>query len=215
VRLPGERFIAVDAKVSFNAYLEGAEAKTDEARAACLDRHAAALRAHVRTLSARDYAQAVTGDVDLVVLFLPGDPFLSAAFERDPDLQTDALRSRVLLATPTTLLALLRTVAIYWQQKSLTENAERIADVARELYDRTVVFGEHLSRIGKGLEGAVEAYNRASGSFTRRVLPMRRQLEDMKVTESPSRDVPEPLEVAPRDLADRVESEDDRVGRLF
>lgn len=217
VRLPGERFLAVDAKVPFNAYMDAMEAATPEARDAALDRHVQALRTHVRALAARDYAQNVKGDVDLVVLFLPGDPFLSAAFERAPDLQVEALRARVLLATPTTLLALLRTVAIYWQQKSLAENAERIAEVARAIYERTTVFSEHLARVGKGLESAVDAYNRAQGSFVRRLLPMHRQLEELKAAEGASRSMesPTPVEIAPRDLEERVEQEDDRIGRLF
>jgi DNA recombination protein RmuC len=229
VRLPGERFIAVDAKVPFNAYMEAAEARTDAERAVALDRHVSALRVHVRTLAARDYAANVEGNVDLVVLFLPGDPFLSAAFERAPELQTEALRSRVLLATPTTLLALLRTVAIYWQQKSLAENAEKIAEVANTLYQRTVKFGEHLARVGRGLETAVEAYNRATGSFERRLVPMRRQLEELKVAEeTPGIDSPPQVEVTPRRLsepggepaqarkaADRAEEEDERRGRLL
>jgi DNA recombination protein RmuC len=217
VRLPGERFLAVDAKVPFNAYMDANEAVTEEARDAALDRHVQALRNHVRTLAARDYAQNVKGDVDLVVLFLPGDPFLSAAFERDPELQVESLRSRVLLATPTTLLALLRTVAIYWQQKSLAENAEKIAEVARTLYDRSAVFSEHLGKVGKGLKAAVEAYNDAEGSFMRRLLPMHRQLEELKAAEGASRvlEPPAPVEIAPRDLEERVEQEDDRIGRLF
>lgn len=217
VRLPGEEFIAVDAKVPFNAYMEAVEATTEEARIAALERHVTAVRAHVKNLAARDYANAVRGHVDLVVLFLPGDAFLAAAFERDPELQVEAMRSRVLVATPTTLLALLRTVAIYWQQKSLAENAERIAEVAREVYDRTVTFGEHLSKVGHGLESAVEAYNRASGSFSRRLLPLHRQLEEMRVTEHLPQllEPPPTVEIAPRDLSDRVQAEDDRVGRLF
>jgi DNA recombination protein RmuC len=217
VRLPGERFLAVDAKVPFNAYMDANEATTEDARAAALDRHVQALRNHVRTLASRDYAQNVKGDVDLVVLFLPGDPFLSAAFERDPELQVESLRSRVLLATPTTLLALLRTVAIYWQQKSLAENAERIAEVARTVYERSAIFSEHLGRVGKGLKAAVEAYNDAEGSFVRRLLPMHRQLEELKAAEGASRTLepPPPVEITPRELEDRVEEEDDRVGRLF
>ncbi|NNE42796.1 MAG: DNA recombination protein RmuC [Gemmatimonadetes bacterium] len=217
VRLPGDRFIAVDAKVPFNAYMDAAEATTPEARNAALDRHVAAVRAHVRTLAARDYAGSIEGDVDLVVLFLPGDPFLSAAFEREPELQNEALRAKVLLATPTTLLALLRTVAIYWQQKSLAENAEKIAEVARTLYERTAVFGDHLSKVGKGLESAVDAYNKASGSFARRLIPMHRQLEEMRIAEHAAREVEAPpaVEIAPRELVERVEEEDDRIGRLF
>jgi DNA recombination protein RmuC len=202
VRLPGERFIAVDAKVPFNAYLDAVNASTDAARAEALDRHLQALRGHVQTLASRDYASLVPGDVDLVVLFLPGDPFLAAAFERDPNIQVEALRSKVLIATPTTLVALLRTVAIYWQQRSMAENAREIAEVAQELFDRASTFGDHLSRVGKGLRSAVEAFNQAAGSFERRLLPMGRQLSDMKVTEQAKRqlEAPIPIEELPRSV---------------
>jgi DNA recombination protein RmuC len=202
VRLPGERFIAVDAKVSFNAYMEATEATTDEARDAALTRHAASLKDHVRTLAARDYADHVKGDVDLVVLFLPGDPFLSAAFLRDPELQVFAMRSRVLIATPTTLVALLRTVGIYWQQRAVAENAEKIAEVARELYDRAALFGDHLSRVGRGLDSAVDAFNQAVGSFDRRLVPMARRLEELRVLELSKRrlEAPEPVEDEPRSV---------------
>ncbi|MFN8179900.1 MAG: DNA recombination protein RmuC [bacterium] len=179
VHLPGGRFLAVDAKVSLNAYLEAAEAKSEEDRARALDAHVAALRSHVRTLAARDYAAALKGELDLVVLFLPGDPFLAAAFERSPDLQTEALRAKVVIATPATLVALLRTVAIYWQQRALAENAERIAEAARELYNRGATFGAHLGDLGAALGSAVEAYNHAVGSFERRFLPMARKLEEL------------------------------------
>ena len=187
VRLPGGRLIAVDAKAPLAAYLEATEATDEAAREKALDRHVAALRQHIRTLSSREYAAGLRGDVDMVVLFLPGDPFLAAAFARAPDLQVEALRSKVLVATPTTLVALLRTVAIYWQQRSMAENAEKIASVARELYDRAAVFGEHLGRVGRGLSTAVDAYNDAVGSFERRLVPMGGKLEEMKVTEGAKR----------------------------
>ena len=189
VRLPGGRFIAVDSKVPLAAYLEAAEAVDETARNAALDRHVAALKAHVKVLAGRDYARVLEGDVDLVVLFLPGDPFLSAAFSRSPDLQVEALRSKVLLATPTTLVALLRTVAIYWQQRALAENAELIAAAARELYERTAVFAEHLGKVGRGLGSAVDAYNSAVGSFERRVVPAGEKLKELKAVEAPKREI--------------------------
>jgi len=203
VRLPGRRFIAVDAKAPLNAYLTALEATTEEDRNTALDRHVASLRGHVRDLASRDYAEGLGGKVDLVVLFLPGDPFLAAAFARAPDLQTEALRQKILIATPTTLMALLRTVAIYWQQQSLAENAERIAGAARTLYERAATFTDHLNNVGKGLRGAVEAYNRAVGSLERRLLPMGRQLEEMKVTEQSTRqlELPETVEEAPRQVS--------------
>lgn len=218
VRLPGDRFIAVDSKVSLNAYLESVDATSDEQRNRALDRHVASVRKHVRTLAARDYAESVKGSVDLVVLFLPGDPFLAAAFERNPDLQIEAMRSRVLVATPSTLVALLRTVAIYWQQRAIAENAQRIAEVAQELYDRGAKFASHLDNVGKGLEGAMTAYNDAVGSFERRFLPMSRQLDELGATEHAKTELetPRTLEEAPRALSSRSDepSEDDDLATL-
>lgn len=195
VRLPGGRRIAVDAKTPLSAYLASLEAESDGERGALLDRHVADLRTHLKTLAGRDYAGSLDGELDLVVMFLPGDPYLAAAFSRDPDLQTEALRARVLIATPSTLVALLRTVAIYWQQRSMAENAEQIAETARTLYQRATVFAEHLDRVGKGLEGAVTAYNQAKASFERRFLPMAKQLEEMKVTEQAKRTLEGPRKV--------------------
>ncbi len=192
VRLPGGRFIAVDAKAPLDAYLDACDAATDAARTSALDRHVTALRSHVRELAARDYARALGGDVDLVVLFLPGEPFLGAAFAHAPELQVEALRSRVLVATPATLVALLRTVAIYWQQREIADNAREIAAVARELYDRGAAFGAHLTKVGAGLRQAVAAYDRAAGSFASRLLPMGRRLEELRVTETSRRVLAEP-----------------------
>jgi DNA recombination protein RmuC len=202
VRLPGGRFIAVDSKAPLAAYLEVTEAADEATREAALNRHVTALRAHVRALAARDYAGSLGGGVDLVVMFLPGDPFLAAAFARDPDLQIEALRARVLIATPTTLVALLRTVAIYWQQRAMAENAEEIARAARELYERAAKFGHELADVGSGLRRAIEAYNRAVGSFEGRLIPMGRRLEDMKVTEQVRRDLETPglIDQVPREL---------------
>jgi DNA recombination protein RmuC len=200
INLPGDRRIAVDAKAPLAAYLEAVDATDPKRRAQALDRHVKSLRGHVRALADRGYARSLDSEVDLVVLFLPGDPILSAAFERDPALQTDALREKILIATPTTLVALLRTVAIYWQQSSVVENAEAIALAARELYDRAAKFGEDLGRLGRGLETALNAYNTAVGSFDRRLLPMGRRLEEMKVTEQTRRELtaPEPIDETPR-----------------
>lgn len=196
VHLPGGRRIAVDAKAPLSAYLEATDATSEEAKQEALGRHVRDLRGHIRQLASREYASALEGDVDLVVMFLPGDPFLGAAFSKDPELQVEALRSKVLIATPTTLVALLRTVAIYWQQQALAENAESIASSARELYERAAKFGDELSAVGKGLKAALEAYNRAVGSFDRRLLPMGRKLEEMKISEQSRRRLEPPEEVA-------------------
>lgn len=202
VRLPGKRLIAVDAKSPLTAYLAALEETSEKERDKALDRHVADLRNHMRLLATRNYAQSLGGHVDLVVMFLPGDAYLAAAFARSPDLQAEALRNRILIATPSTLVALLRTVAIYWQQRAMAENADRIAETARTLYERATVFAEHLEQMGKGLRGSVDAYNKAVASFERRLLPMARQLDDMKVTEHMTRqmELPESVEV-PREAS--------------
>ncbi len=211
VKLPEGRLIAIDSKVPLAGYLKAVEAVDDAARDAGLREHVAAVRTHIKALAARDYAAELEGDVDLVVLFLPGDPFLSAAFATDPDLQVEALRSRVLVATPTTLVALLRTVAIYHQQRVLADNAREIADTARELYDRAAKVGEDLGRAGRGLKTAVDAYNAAVGSFERRFLPMGQKLTDLKVTEQSRRTLaaPEPVSVMPRVTGGDVETNEE------
>ena len=200
----------MDAKAPLNAYLEATEAEDDATRDAALSRHVGAIRTHVRQLSGRDYPSALGGEgadaLDLVVMFLPGDPYLSAAFAKEPDLQTEALRARVLIATPTTLVALLRTVAIYWQQRAMAENAERIATTARELYERGAKFAEDLGKLGRALSSALVAYNSAVGSFEGRFIPMARRLESMKVTEQSKRRVEEPPKIddAPRDVQESI-----------
>jgi DNA recombination protein RmuC len=201
VHLPGGRLIAVDAKAPLAAYMEAVEATTDPIREAALERHARDLRIHVRTLAGRDYAGQLAGEVDLVVLFLPGDPFLSAAFSHDPEIQLQALRDKVLIATPSTLVALLRTVAIYWQQSALVENAALIGEVARQLYERAAKFSEDLGRVGKGLQSALDAYNEAVGSFNRRLLPMSQKLDQLKISAQTRRQIEElePLDVTPRE----------------
>lgn len=203
VHLPGRRQIAVDAKAPLTDFLAAAEATDEAQRKKALDRHVKALRAHIKTLASRDYAEALGADLDLVVMFLPGEQFLSAAFAQDPDLQVEALRSKVLIATPTTLVALLRTVAIYWQQRSLAANAEAIAAAARDLYQRAAKFSDDLDRLGKGLGAALKAYNQAVGSFDRRILPMGRRLEELKVSEQTKRDLatPQPIDEEPRKLS--------------
>ncbi len=201
VSLPGSRKIVVDAKAPLTAFLEASEAGTAAQRDEALARHVRDLRGHVRALAARDYAAAADTPIDLVVMFLPGDAFLAAAFAKEPDFQVQALRSKVLIATPTTLVALLRTVAIYWQQNALAENAQAIATAARDLYERAAKFGGDLSALGRGLRNALDAYNRAVGSFNHRLMPMGRRLEELKVSEQSRRELqaPELIEERPRE----------------
>lgn len=203
VKLPGGRLIAVDSKAPMDAYFKAADPAVPEGeRERALGQHAAALRAHVIALSRRDYAKSLGAGVDIVVLFLPGDALLSAAFARDPDLQTDALRMRVLVATPVTLVALLRTVAIYHEQESIARNAEEIAACARELYDRGAKFGEDFAGVGKGLQSALRSFNAAVASFETRFLPMARRLDELKAVEQTKRTLvaPVPIDEVPREL---------------
>ncbi len=190
VQLPGGRSIVVDAKAPLAAYLDALEAPDEAARAAALARHARQLREHVRKLSEKSYWKQIESTVDFVVLFVPGESFFSAALEQDRELLEDAFQARVLLSTPTTLVALLRSVAHGWQQRDLVDNAQRIGDAARVLHERVDKFGQHLARVGEGLRRAVTGYNDAVGSFESRVLPAGRRIAELGA--APGVDASEP-----------------------
>lgn len=179
VKLPGDRTVVVDAKVPLKAYLEAVESGDEGVRQAALARHARAVREHMQALASKAYWSQFDRSPDFVVLFLPGESFLAAALEQDRHLIEDGLACRVLLATPTTLIALLRAVALSWQQYALTENARLIAQTGAELYERLCRFGEHLGRIKDGLQKAVSAYNSAVGSWEGRVVPGARRLKEL------------------------------------
>lgn len=200
INLPHDRRIAVDAKAPLTAYMEACETTDPPARKEAMKRHARAVRDHIQTLARRDYAAGIEGDIDLVVLFLPGEPIFAAAFEHAPQLQEDALRARVLIATPTTLVALLRTVAIYWQQQALAENAQQIADVGQELYKRLATFAGHLDGVGTGLESAMRKYNQAVGSLERSVLPSTRRLKELRATTADDIESPKLAETSRREI---------------
>jgi DNA recombination protein RmuC len=194
VRLPGGRFVPIDAKVPMNAYLDSLDASLLEAdRAARRVAHAQALRAHVRALSSRDYAKALGDGVEITVLFVPLESGLIAALEADATIYEEALQSRVIICTSSTLLALLRTCALQWQQAKLNENARRIGDSAKELLLRIGTFAEHLERVGKGLESATKGYNAAVASFNSRLLPGARDTAELA---GDVRIVPEEMEPA-------------------
>lgn len=204
VNLPGgDGRIPVDAKAPMDAYMKAMEATDPDARAAALAEHAAALRRHVLALAKKDYAAALGTRVDFTVLFVPGEPILSAAFESDPALQAEAMQSRILLATPVTLLALLRTVGLYWRQADLAQNAQHIADTAREYHARLQVFTGHLARLGKSIDATVTAWNKAVGSYERSLLPQGRRLEELQPPPTPDQALPElpDQEVLPREIA--------------
>ena len=192
VRLPGGRTLPVDAKVPLSAYLD-AEAATDEAaRRAALDRHAQQVQRHVMQLSAREYWSQFQPAPEMVILFLPGDHFLSAALERDPELLDRALQRKVLLATPVTLISVLKGVAYGWRQERLAQNAEELRRIASELYDRLRAFAESYADAGRHLAKAVDAYNRSAGSWDARLSPSLRRMRELGVSNQES---PQPQRV--------------------
>jgi DNA recombination protein RmuC len=197
VRLHGGRSVVVDAKAPFDAYLAAMEARDEAGRDRRLDAHAAHLRRHVDTLAAKTYWAAFPQAPEFVVLFIPADPFLDAALQRDPTLLEHAFARDVVLATPATLVALLRTVAYAWRQESLARNAATVHTLARELYARLSTLGEHVSKLGSTLGGAVTAYNQAVGSLESRVLVSARKLAELGVADQPLPTPPQ-LEVAAR-----------------
>jgi len=189
VHLPGAKRVVVDAKVPMQAFLDATDATDESIRKTHLVSHARQLRTHVDALSKKSYWQQFDDSPEFVIAFIPGDPLLAAALEHDPTLLEHAVSSHVLLATPTTLIGLLRAVAYGWQQDALAENAREVQQIGRELYKRLATFGEHMARTGRSLSGAVDAYNKAVGSLERNVLPQARRFQELGVGGS-DKDVP-------------------------
>jgi DNA recombination protein RmuC len=200
VRLPGGKKVVVDAKAPLAAYLDALEARDEDVRLRHLVDHARQVREHVRKLAAKSYWNQFEEAPDFVVLFLPGEAFFSAALEQDPALIDDAFGESVVLATPTTLVALLKSIAYGWRQERLADNAREIAAAARELHERVRVFSEHFTAVGRGLDQAVRRYNAAAGSLVGRVFPQGRRLEELGAGGSRALVEPDPLDVAPREL---------------
>src|SRR5215469_10716887 len=200
IHLAGGKHIVVDSKVSLAAYLEAAEATDGDVRDARLGAHARHLRDHVDRLAAKAYWAALSPSPEFVVLFIPGEAFLAPALERDAGLLEYAISRRVHIATPTTLVTMLRTAQYAWQQDALSENARAVFDLGRELYDRLAGLGGHVDTIGKSLASAVAAYNRSVGALESRVLVTARKLHQLGVTGADLA-APAPVELAPRALS--------------
>jgi DNA recombination protein RmuC len=179
VSMPDGRQLVVDVKTPLDAYLSAVEATNDEDRAAAIRRHAQAVVERVRQLASKAYWSQFKNSPDFVVLFIPGDQFLAAAVGEVPTLLEDSIRQHVIIATPTSFIALLKAVAYGWRQNALADNAARIQELAEDLYKRLATFGEHLGRIGKSLGQSVDAYNSAVGSLERQVLPGARKFTEL------------------------------------
>lgn len=197
VHLAGGKQIVLDAKVPFGAYLEAVEATDPDRRSDRLSAHARHLRAHVDSLAHKSYWQRFDTTPEFVVLFVPGDPFLEAALQVDPALLEYAFARNIVISTPTTLIALLRTVAYTWRQEALASNAARVHELGRELHSRLATMGGHVAKLGKQLGGAVEAYNRAVSSLESRVLVTARRFSELGVV-TEQLDTPEQVERSPR-----------------
>ena len=205
IRLPDRRDIVVDAKTPLDAYLSAVEATDDAVRKTQLQRHARNVRQRVRELAGKAYWNQFTDSPDFVVLFIPGEQFLAAALEIDHKLLEESLTQHVILATPSSFVALLRAVAYGWRQEALAKNAEIIREIGQELYTRLATFGEHLAKLGRSLDSSVESFNKAVGSFDTRVLPGARRFVELGI--DTRKQVPEPDQI--EHGTRRVESRED------
>ncbi len=208
INMPDRRQVIVDVKTPLDAYLDATQTENEADRVKALERHAANVAQRVRELASKMYWAQFEDSPEFVILFIPGDQFLSAALELRPDLLDDALRQQVILATPTSLVALLKAIAYGWQQTALAENTTEIRGLAVQLYERLTTFAGHISTMGKELGNSVKAYNAAIGSLEHRVLPSARRFTELGVTPKQRVETVKSIEVTPRELASGSADED-------
>jgi DNA recombination protein RmuC len=200
VRLPGGRSLVIDAKCSLNAYLDACDEVDDEKREACFRAHVASMRTHAQQLGSKAYWAQFGDAADYVIMYIPGEHFLAAALEQDPTLWDWAFERRVLLATPTNLVAIAKTVASIWRQERLAEAAQEIASLGKELHSRLATMNEHMTRVGKNLSTANSAYNQMVGSFESQVLTQAKRFETLGAGSAKTLETPPMVEIAPRPL---------------
>jgi DNA recombination protein RmuC len=213
VRMPDDRELVVDVKTPLDAYLEAVEAADDAQRELGLQRHTRNLREHIRTLSSKAYWAQFSKSPEFVILFIPGDQFLSAALNVDPELIDYALSQQIILATPTSFVALLKAVAYGWRQSQLAENAEEIRQLAEDLYGRLATFVAHMNRVGRQLASSVEHYNRAVGSLERKVLPGARKFTELGVQSRNRLEKAETIDPVPRTMIESSDDDDDEESK--
>ncbi|MEE3269672.1 MAG: DNA recombination protein RmuC [Candidatus Thermoplasmatota archaeon] len=195
VRLPGNGAIPIDAKTSGKHYLEALELEEGDARQAKLVEHSKAMRERVKDLSKKEYLSKISGRAEFVVMFVPSEALISVAFEIDPALHADAMDRGVVITSPASMIALLRTAALYWQQVRFAEEAKDVVEVAREFYKRMAIWSEHFAEVGKRLDKATEFYNKSVGSWESNVLPQGRLLEGLEIATNLPKTLAEPKEV--------------------
>jgi DNA recombination protein RmuC len=211
VKLPGGKVIVVDSKVPLDAYLAHMEAQVEDERAVQMARHARQTRDHITKLASKGYQRQFDGTPDLVVMFVPSDGIYQAALAEDPSLIEYGVHQQVLMATPTTLIALLRAVHYGWRQEQIAESARQIAETGRELHRRLAIFVDPLAKLGRQLNSAVDAYNQAARSFDSRLAPKAREIAELGASSGREMHEPTPIEAGAQAPAAKLEFEPDEL----